>query len=276
MPRRGYCRVHDRTGALVTDRFGAQCYYHLNKTTDLSLFEDNTFDFIYSNIVLQHNRPETSRKFIREFCRVLAPGGFLVFQIPSHPIGFKKSPGDRLPAEAFRAEIQIQEPVPQAIAGTALDLKMTVRNTSSVTWPLFSASTSNALKLGNHWLDGLGRSIVHDDARASLPMALAPGQSVELSLSVCVPGKPGHYILELDMVQEHVCWFSNHGSKTTRLELEVTNNSKLALSRAGGWAQSANSASEVLVPRMEMHGIPKAEVLRVSQCQRGYRCRCQR
>lgn len=237
------------------NRFGARCHYHLNKATDLKLFENDTFDFLYSNIVLQHNRPENSRKFIREFLRVLAPGGLVVFQIPSHPIGSQQNAGERMDPKACRAEITVDARGLKAFAGTALDLKAVVRNASQTTWPLFPASTSNPLKLGNHWLDAAGRTIVHDDARASLPAALAPGQSVELALSVTVPGQPGRYILELDMVQEHVCWFANHGSQTARIELQVLPNA----GQAGG-QQSAKS-SEVLVPRMEMHGIPKAEVL---------------
>ncbi|HEY0455673.1 MAG TPA: methyltransferase domain-containing protein, partial [Verrucomicrobiae bacterium] len=241
------------------NKFGARCQYHLNKATDLKLFANNSFDFIYSNIVLQHNQPENSRKFIREFLRLLAPGGILLFQIPSHPIGFQQAPGDRLPLNAYKADIRVQQQTCQAVAGTALDLRVSVRNVSPVAWPLFSAATSNAVKLGNHWLDTFGRTIVHDDARTSIPAAVLPGQSVDLALSVTVPGKPGKYILELDLVQEHVCWFAQHGSKSTRLEIEVLPNTKIAAPAASG--SSSPQAGEVLVPRMEMHGIHKAELL---------------
>ena len=60
-----------------------RCDFVLNARADLSMFPDNTFDFIYSNIVLQHMRPEYSTAYIREFCRVLAPDGVAVFQLPS-------------------------------------------------------------------------------------------------------------------------------------------------------------------------------------------------
>ncbi|MDB6031237.1 MAG: hypothetical protein JWM16_1575, partial [Verrucomicrobiales bacterium] len=239
------------------NRFGARCQYHLNTSTDLRLFENNSFDFIYSNIVLQHNQPENSRKFIREFLRILAPGGLVVFQIPSHPIGSEHTAGDRLEPGACKAEIVVDTRDLKAFAGTALDLKAVVRNVSTLAWPFFSASTSNPVKLGNHWLDASGRAIVNDDARASVPSGLAPGQSVELSLSVTVPGKPGRYILELDMVQEHVCWFANNGSKTTRLLLDVLPNPH----NTSGTKSGSSETNGVLVPRMEMHGIPKAEVL---------------
>ncbi|MHC4920095.1 MAG: class I SAM-dependent methyltransferase, partial [Planctomycetota bacterium] len=40
------------------NRQGERCTYHLNQATDLSLFPDGEFDFVYSNITLQHMRPE--------------------------------------------------------------------------------------------------------------------------------------------------------------------------------------------------------------------------
>ena len=65
------------------NRHGDRCRYHLNDQQDLRLFPDAWFDFIYSNITLQHMEPRYSRAYIREFVRVLAPEGVLVFQIPS-------------------------------------------------------------------------------------------------------------------------------------------------------------------------------------------------
>ena len=70
------------TQARALDREG-RCQFVLNERADLSLFPDDEFDFIYSVIVLQHMRPVYSTAYIREFCRVLAPGGVAVFQLPS-------------------------------------------------------------------------------------------------------------------------------------------------------------------------------------------------
>ncbi|RME83765.1 MAG: class I SAM-dependent methyltransferase [Caldilineae bacterium] len=67
------------------NRFGDRCRYHLNEADDLGLFADGSFDFIYSNITLQHMPPRFARAYLLEFLRVLRPGGVLVFQIPSAP-----------------------------------------------------------------------------------------------------------------------------------------------------------------------------------------------
>jgi SAM-dependent methyltransferase len=60
-----------------------RCHYHVNGADNLSLFPDASFDFIYSNIVLQHVEPQFAKRYVREFFRLLAPGGLAVFQIPS-------------------------------------------------------------------------------------------------------------------------------------------------------------------------------------------------
>jgi SAM-dependent methyltransferase len=63
------------------NRHGDRCKYRVNGTGDLALFPDNTFDFVYSKLTLQHMPPPLAEGFIREFVRVLAPDGLLVFQM---------------------------------------------------------------------------------------------------------------------------------------------------------------------------------------------------
>ena len=67
------------------NRHGDKCRYYLNQHPDLKLFDDNDFDFIYSNITLQHMAPVYSQKYIQEFLRILSPEGLLVFQLPDAP-----------------------------------------------------------------------------------------------------------------------------------------------------------------------------------------------
>ncbi len=65
------------------NRYGNRCKYYTNEAETLEIFADNKFDFVYSNLVLQHMRPEYSKGYIREMLRVLKPGGILIFQLPS-------------------------------------------------------------------------------------------------------------------------------------------------------------------------------------------------
>jgi ubiquinone/menaquinone biosynthesis C-methylase UbiE len=65
------------------NQHGTRCQYIVNESSNLDVFSDDSFRFIYSNIALQHIRPEYSRLYIQEFVRVLEPGGFAVFQLPA-------------------------------------------------------------------------------------------------------------------------------------------------------------------------------------------------
>ena len=69
------------------NQFGARCKYYVNGADNLRLFSDQEFHFIYSNIVLQHMRPDYAKSYIKEFLRVLKPQGVLIFQLPSRKRG---------------------------------------------------------------------------------------------------------------------------------------------------------------------------------------------
>lgn len=71
---------------------GDSCKYLLNETDDLKLFIDSSFDFIYTNIVLQHVKPEYAKHYLKEFLRVICPGGLIIFQLPSESIEVVPAP----------------------------------------------------------------------------------------------------------------------------------------------------------------------------------------
>lgn len=241
------------------NRHGDRCRYFVNPAGDLSLFRGDTFDFVYSNIVLQHMRPELSKNYVREFLRVLAPGGLLIFQLPSepNPATIPVAPetlAGALPDAAFRAALKVEKAPAVARAATQATVRVTVKNLSRFTWPAVgTASGRYRIWLGCSWLGEQGEPVVFDDGRAVLPRSLGPKEEIEVALRVNVPGRPGAYVLELDLVQEGVAWFKQKGSETARIRVRVRGNPKLA---AGG-------AGEIITPRMEMYGVPQEEVLGV-------------
>jgi SAM-dependent methyltransferase len=64
------------------NRFKKNCKYILNTKSDLQLFDDASFDFIYTYIVLQHMPPELMLGYLKEFIRILGIEGILMFQVP--------------------------------------------------------------------------------------------------------------------------------------------------------------------------------------------------
>jgi ubiquinone/menaquinone biosynthesis C-methylase UbiE len=68
------------------NRKGDRCQYVWNSAPNLRIFPDESFDFIYSRITLQHVPPRRVESYLKEFLRVLAAGGLLLFQLPSRPV----------------------------------------------------------------------------------------------------------------------------------------------------------------------------------------------
>jgi hypothetical protein len=104
-------------------------------------------------------------------------------------------------------------------AGQVSTLTVTVHNTSVQTWP---AAGDQPIRLSYHWID-LTRNhvIVFDGVRTPLPHDVAPNDRVTLDARVIAPDQPGHYLLQWDMLQERVTWFSTRGQPTADIAAQV-------------------------------------------------------
>jgi len=75
-------RMVDLARELNRDR--PACDFQLNAAADLFRFDDASFDFVVSHIVLQHvPGRDAILRYIGEMVRILRPGGALVFQLPT-------------------------------------------------------------------------------------------------------------------------------------------------------------------------------------------------
>lgn len=173
-------------------------------------FEDESFDSVVSLISIQHSPPAVQLACLVELQRVVRPGGVLVLQIPTRP-----STPEVVPVKGMRATIAVTD-VPDPIGvGQVAPVRATVTNDSAVTW-----AAGRLIRLGNHWYAG-AEPLRWNDGRTDLPHDLAPGASVELEVPVTAPDVPGEYVLELDVVQEAVAWWAEHGSTPARATVTV-------------------------------------------------------
>ena len=211
------------------NRDPARCSYHLNVADDLKLFPDAAFTFVFSTLVLQHIAPPYTRGYIKELLRVLAPGGLLVFQLPSHRTAqvssdhtASRTVAARLPVEACRARIAAEPTELLLQADQQVDVKVTVENCSSCVWPALPDRRGRfQIKVANHWLTGAGAVFQRDDGRCPLPNDMPPASRADVMLGITAPHVDGVYSLELDLVQENVCWFAERGSPVFRIPCRV-------------------------------------------------------
>lgn len=68
-------------GANRFNKFDKKCTYLTNTEPNLNCLDSDTFDLVYTNIVLQHMPPRFQVEYIKEFFRVLKPGGIALFQV---------------------------------------------------------------------------------------------------------------------------------------------------------------------------------------------------
>lgn len=204
-------------------RFVWNCEPHLRQ------FADESFDFIYTNIVLQHIAPDISEGYLREFLRLLTRNGILVFQLPSHPRGpddpLPESTAIAMPENAYQARIAIAAVPEQPLEpGASLTLDVDVTNISGTAWV---AQQCGAIRLGNHWLDRTGeRMLQRDDGRMLLPETMPPGLTCRVPLTITAPGTAGDYVCELDLAHEGIRWFHDQGSAVLRFAVNVGTGSR--------------------------------------------------
>jgi hypothetical protein len=162
----------------------------------------------------------------------------------------------------FKARIAASPSALTAAPGAKVQVEASVTNTSGRVWPVRSAAeTKYKLHLRNHWLTAGGEMKQMNDGRADLVEDLKPLEEITLSLTVTTPTEPGDYILELDMVQEHVAWFKDKGSPTCRVPVRVTAPLDSAPLVAAPQPVAATSAMGLKQPKMAMYQIPRTTVI---------------
>ena len=237
--------------ARVFNQRGARVEYRVQAAPPFAGVVGRTIDLVYTGRVLQHIAPEYARRYIGELARVLAPGGFLSFDVPSRALDAPALPDGALPPTAYHAALAVtNRAVVPGAAGDVVVLDLRLTNVSDTTWP-----AGIPLNVGNHWLADDGAVAVADDQRVSVPLPLAPGASAAMRFAASLPDDPRARIIELDMVHEGVAWFAWLGNETVRVDLGVTR-------RIADHEPAVASAPVApgFEPVMEMHAVSRPDV----------------
>ena len=144
---------------------------------------------------------------------------------PGQPVA-QKTPG-ALPDNGFRAQLTLIEPPAKLRAGQKETLQVRIKNASDVMWWARGGEINDRpdnmfyIAAGNRWLKPDGALVTNMDGRYGISANLKPGEETEIPLQVTAPKEPGDYLLEVDLLQEQVAWFSDKGSTTTRAKVTV-------------------------------------------------------
>ncbi len=129
-----------------------------------------------------------------------------------------------LPDNGYKAKITLSDPPTKLRVGQKQIIQVKVQNASDVPWKVRGCEEDNKFYIaaGNQWLKAEGEQLVtRMDGRHGLPNNLKPGEAGEVPLQITAPKELGEYILEVDLVQEQVAWFSDKGSETAKVKVNV-------------------------------------------------------
>src|SRR5688572_1494699 len=137
-----------------------------------------------------------------------------------------KTPGP-LPDAAFKAQLTLPDAPARLRAGQKETVQVHIKNASDVFWWSRGGEVNERsdnffyIAAGNRWLKPDGSLVTDMDGRYGISKDLKPGEETEVPLVVTAPKEPGDYLLEVDLVQEQVAWFSDKGSPTARAKVTV-------------------------------------------------------
>jgi hypothetical protein len=136
---------------------------------------------------------------------------FLLQSLLSHPV-LVLAKGQRAIDSRMPRTLRARIDPSLAREGARVRGVVTVVNEGDTLW-LKGADEPGIVRLGLQLLSPERRLILMDFARSVLPRDVAPGERLEVPVDVVLPDAAASYVLKLDMVDEHVCWFEDLGSR---------------------------------------------------------------
>jgi tRNA (mo5U34)-methyltransferase len=121
------------------------------------------------------------------------------------------------------ADLQLVEGVTRVKAGDPMQFRIKVTNTGYARWLKqgYGELDRAAVRLVANVLEMDESPVSLYHAGAFLPHDIGPRESVEIEINLGGLATPGRYLLEFDMLSEHIAWFEDLGSPTLRQTLEV-------------------------------------------------------
>jgi len=133
--------------------------------------------------------------------------------------------------------------------GQQLRIDVAIQNRSPLDWKPFDES---GIALGNHWLSRNGEVIIWSDGRTPLTQTIKAGARSRMLIDTIAPHKPGEYLLELDLVEEGVRWFSEKHMFPFHISVAVEDSLAALASdiwKTGGWRRWLRTAWRSLSTR---------------------------
>ena len=124
-------------------------------------------------------------------------------------------------AGRLAARIVLQDPPSIVRAGAPFVDRVRMTNTGTVTWKKQGRRFGGQVTVGLKICNERDEVLREDLGRTAMPRDVAPGDEVEIDMTVAGLLPAGRYLLRYDMVVEGVTWFEFQGSPCAYRSLEV-------------------------------------------------------
>lgn len=126
--------------------------------------------------------------------------------------------GRTVQAEAYHASIEPREPRSSFAPSEQRHVFFAVHNEGTERWPA-SLDAGPPIRLSYRWLNADGSVHTAEGPRSPFSRVVNPGERILTPLQVDAPSTAGDYVLEVDIVHEHVRWFGCSCRVPARVEL---------------------------------------------------------
>jgi hypothetical protein len=111
-----------------------------------------------------------------------------------------------VPESAYRAKIEAVEPKASFTPSEQRHVFFRVANKGTERWPA-QLDERPLIRLAYRWRNSDGSIHTAEGLRSAFSRMVDPGERILAPMHVVAPSDPGEYILEVDVVHEHVRWF---------------------------------------------------------------------
>jgi len=116
---------------------------------------------------------------------------------------------------AYRSRVRFEDQPARLVAGETRHVRLAAQNLGDEWWP--PGDTAPWIRLGARWLDPRSGDAAAPEDRVLFTETVRPGQTTRVMFRIVAPPDPGRYVLEVDVVHEHVRWFGC----PTRVQVDV-------------------------------------------------------
>jgi 2-polyprenyl-3-methyl-5-hydroxy-6-metoxy-1,4-benzoquinol methylase/glycosyltransferase involved in cell wall biosynthesis len=131
-------------------------------------------------------------------------------------------PNSRLP-NVLRAKFSLLGSVPSSAAPKqTIQIPIEIMNIGDTLWLAGKTAERGVVMPAVRVVDQHGTLVNEFHGEPPLPRAVAPGETIELTIDCAAPERAGRYKLTIDLVDQHISWFEQEGSQPLALEFEVS------------------------------------------------------